>query len=80
MVIQIDKAEYLSGYKVSFSFSDGVDRIVDFEGFLKSSKNPMTRKFLDKAEFRNFRIEFGDIVWKDYEMCFPIWDLHEGRL
>lgn len=80
MVIQVEKANYLAGYRISFKFSDGVNRTVDFEDFLQSSKNPMTRKFLDKMAFRDFRIEFGDIVWKDYEMCFPIWDLHEGRI
>jgi len=80
MLIQVEKADYLADYKIFFNFSDGVKRIVDFEYFLQSSKNPMTRKFLDKGEFANFRIEFGDVIWDDYVMCFPIWDLHEGKI
>ncbi|MDQ8003885.1 MAG: DUF2442 domain-containing protein [Pedobacter sp.] len=80
MVIEINKADYLGDYKIRFGFSDGEVRIIDFTDFLTSAKNPMTKKYLDKNEFKNFKIEFGDIVWNDYEMCFPIWDLHEGKV
>ena len=37
----------------------------------------MTKKYLDKQLFKKYSIEYGDIIWNDYEMCFPIWDLHE---
>ncbi|NTW49688.1 MAG: DUF2442 domain-containing protein [Chlorobiales bacterium] len=80
MVISIHKAEYLRGYKVRFLFSDGIEQTIDFKGFLDKAKNPMTKKYLDKKLFKNFTIEYGDIVWNDYEMCFPIWDLHEGKI
>ncbi len=40
----------------------------------------MARKYLDKKLFRNYKIEYGDIVWNDYEICFPILDLYEGRV
>ncbi|WP_316786191.1 DUF2442 domain-containing protein [Pedobacter frigiditerrae] len=80
MVIEINKADYLEDFKIRFVFSDGQERTIDFTDFLQSAKNPMTKKYLDKKEFKNFKIEFGDIVWNDYEMCFPIWDLHEGNL
>lgn len=80
MVISIVKAQYLEEYKIKVQFSDGIERIVDFSEFLQTAKNPMTRKYLDKELFQNFSINYGDIVWNDYEMCFPIWDLHEGHL
>jgi hypothetical protein len=80
MVISIEKAFYLGDYKIRFIFSDGVENIVDFAGFLKSSRNPMTKKYLDLELFKNFKIELGDIIWNDYEMCFPIWDLYEGKI
>ena len=80
MVVSIDKAVYLNGYKIKFDFSDGVSQTIDFESFLKSAKNPMTKKFLDKEKFKSFSIEYGDIIWNDYELCFPIWDLHEGDI
>ncbi len=80
MVISINKAEYLGDYKIKFSFSDGVERLIDFSEFLQKAKNPMAKKYLDKSLFRNYSIEYGDIIWNDYEMCFPIWDLHEGSV
>ena len=80
MVISIQNAEYKGNYKINFIFSDGVNKIIDFEFFLKKSKNPMTAKYLDKEKFKLYSIIHGDIVWNNYELCFPIWDLYEGVL
>lgn len=80
MVISIQKAEYAGEYKIKLLFSDGVERLVDFSGFLLNAKNPMARKYLDTTLFKKFSIQHGDIVWNDYELCFPIWDLHEGKI
>ena len=80
MVVSIDKADYVGEYKIKFLFSDGSVRMIDFSDFLNNAKNPMTRKYLDKKLFKNFLLDYGDIIWNDYEMCFPIWDLHEGKI
>jgi len=80
MVISITCAEYIRDYRIKFLFSDGIERIIDFTEFLENAKNPMTRKYLNKQLFKNYSIEYGDIIWNDYEMCFPIWDLHEGKI
>ncbi len=80
MVISIQEANYLGEYKIRFLFSDGIEKIIDFENFLKNAKNPMTKKYFNKELFQSYSIEYGDIIWNDYEMCFPIWDLHEGQL
>jgi hypothetical protein len=80
MTISIQKANYLGEYKIIFEFSDGVSKTIDFMNFLKKSKNPMTTKYLDKELFKSYSIEYGDVIWNDYEMCFPIWDLHEGSI
>jgi hypothetical protein len=80
MVISIANAEYIGDYKIRFSFSDGSEKEIDFETFLSNSRNPMTRKYLDTSHFRDFHLEHGDIVWNDYELCFPIWDLYEGKI
>ena len=80
MVISIDKAEYIGDYKIRFSFSDGIERVIDFDSFLKNAKNPMTKKYLDKQLFEKYTIEYGDIIWNNYELCFPVWDLHEGEI
>lgn len=80
MTTSINKAEYVGEYKIRLSFSDGIERLIDFSDFLNNSKNPMTRKYLDKRLFKNYTINYGDLIWNDYEMCFPIWDLHEGNI
>ncbi|MBN1184385.1 MAG: DUF2442 domain-containing protein [Bacteroidales bacterium] len=80
MVVFIKKAEYVGDYTINFVFSDGVERKIDFCPFLNTAKNPMTKKYLDKQLFQNYSIEYGDIIWNDYELCFPIWDLHEGGI
>ena len=80
MLISIISAEYIGNYQLNISFSDGIKKNIDFSNFLKQAKNPMTKKFLDKELFKTFSIEHGDIVWNDYEMCFPIWDLYEGNI
>ncbi|RME01874.1 MAG: DUF2442 domain-containing protein [Calditrichaeota bacterium] len=77
-VIAINKAEYLSGYKLKLYFNDGTTRIVDFEPFLRKSKHPEIQKYLDLEKFKQFKIKYGDLLWNDYELCFPIADLYEG--
>lgn len=80
MVLEIDNASYLGDYQIKLEFSDGKTQVVDFENFLSESKNPMTRKFLNTELFKNFKLEYGDLVWNDFELCFPIWDLYEGKI
>lgn len=79
-VIEINKAHYINNYKIELLFNDGLKRVIDLGDFLKKAKNPMTRKYLLKNNFKKFKIEYGDLVWGDYEMCFPIWDLYEGKV
>jgi len=79
-VIEITNAEYLDGFKISITFSDNSSKVIDFDDFLQNSHNPLTRKYLNLELFKNFKIEFGDLIWNDYELCFPIWDLYEGKI
>jgi len=80
MVISIEKAVYRDEYKIELLFSDGTRKVIDFESFLRNSKNPMSSKYLDRNLFGSFTIEYGDISWNNFELCFPIWDLYEGRI
>lgn len=80
MVVSIEKAEYKKDYVINLQFSDGVERDIDFGEFLYKAKNPMTKKYLDKDLFKSFTLDYGDLMWNDYEMCFPIWALHEGKI
>lgn len=80
MVISIEQANYKGAYVINLRFSDGIERDIDFSTFLENAKNPMTNKYLNKELFKSFTIVYGDLVWNDYEMTFPIWDLHEGKI
>ncbi len=79
-VIGIEMAEYAGGYKLRLVFSDDKERIVDFEPFLSHSLNPMIRKYLNLDVFGAFSVRYGDLVWSDYDLCFPITDLYEGQV
>ena len=80
MVISINRAKYIKDYIIHLEFSDGIKHDINFENFLTNAKNPMTKRYIDKKLFKNFTLQYGDLVWNDYEMCFPIWDLHEGKI
>ena len=79
-VIDLIRAEHISGYKLRLLFSDGAERLVDFEGFLRRSHNPLIQAYLDPVKFAGFRIEDGQLVWDDFGLCFPIADLYENRV
>jgi hypothetical protein len=78
--IDIVHAERVADYKLRLSFSDGIERVVDFEPFLHWSRNPMIRAYLDPQKFANFTLEYGNLIWDDYGLCFPIADLYENNI
>ena len=79
-VIAITDAVYSGGYALRLTFSDGTVQRVDFEPFLRSARNPAIRDFLDVERFKSFRIECGDLMWGDFELCFPIIELYQGKV
>jgi hypothetical protein len=79
-IVSVTDAKYLEGYKLCIRFSDGEQRIVDFEPFLTRARNPHIRAYLQLDRFRGYVVENGDLVWGDYDLCFPIADLYEGRI
>jgi hypothetical protein len=80
MVIDLNAVEYVNDYQLRLTFSDGLERVVDFKNFLNQSLNPMIQKYLDLEKFRNFSFDDGDLQWNDYDLCFPISDLYEGKI
>ena len=79
-VVTIISAEYIGEYKIKLSFNDNTIQLVDFFPFLNSSLNPLIRKYLDKQEFKKFKIDNGDLEWNDYDLCFPIADLYVNNI
>ena len=78
--LEVTKARYVSGYKIHVTFNDETERIVDFGPFLAKARNPDTADYRDLRKFKSFRIHDGDLVWGDYQMIFPITDLHAGEI
>jgi hypothetical protein len=78
--LKITKARYLCGYKVELAFNDKTARTINFEPFLRGSTNPEITQFRKANRFRKFRIVHGNLMWGDFEMLFPIADLHRGAV
>lgn len=78
--INITTAEHVSDYTLRLSFDDGTVQTVDFKPFLSLSRHPDIRAYLEPARFAAYRIEYGELVWGDYDLCFPIADLYHNRL
>ena len=79
-VVAIEDAKYVKAYILWLKFNDGKEIEVDFAPFLSNSLNPLIRKYLDLELFKQFTLTDGDLYWDDYDLCFPIADLYEGRI
>ena len=78
--IDVVQAEYVSGYKLRLGFNDGTEQVVDFEPFLRGNPHPDFEKYRGLRKFKSFAIVHGNLMWGDYEMIFPVIDLHCGKI
>lgn len=79
-IINITAAELVGNYQIRLTFDDGTQQAVDFKPFLSTSAHPDIRIWLDPAHFASFRVEYGELVWGDYALCFPVADLYRNRI
>jgi hypothetical protein len=79
-IIHAVSATEIGDYKLGIAFDDGTMQEIDFKPFLASALHPDIRSYLDPLRFSSFRIEYGDLVWGDYDFCFPIFDLYKNQL
>ena len=79
MLFDIVNAEYISDYKILFTFENGEKKLVNFEDMLWGE---VFEPLKDKTLFKQFKInkEYGTIVWPNgadvapdgmYEMGTP---------
>ena len=80
IAVDIVRIDHKGEYWLELTFSDGHVSLIDFAPFLRGSLNPATCRFLDEKRFKTFSLTYGNLTWGDYEMCFPIEDLYEGRI
>ncbi len=74
-------ASYLGEYKVSITFSDTVEKKVDFEKFLKEDKHNSVKKYLNLEKFKTFKIHNEKIIWgENWDIIFPTQDIHLGNI
>lgn len=56
----VNSAEYRGDFRIHLRFDDGLEKTVDFRGWLRG---PIFVPLLDPAEFSRFHIEGGTIAW-----------------
>ena len=76
----ITNASFLGGYKIFVWFSDGKQRVINFEPIFKKFLKGSYGRFLLPANFKKFVVENGNIFWgEDEEVIFPVSFLHTSR-
>lgn len=78
--VNIITAEQVGDFRIHLRFDDGIEQNVDFEPFLTHAPHPDIRAWLDPARFAAFRLEYGELVWGDYDLCFPVIDLYLNQI
>jgi len=79
-IINISSAEHVGGYCLRLQFDDESQQIVDFGPFLRDAQHPDVRAFLGEEKFLTYRVEHGNLIWGDYDLCFPVADLHANAI
>mgnify|MGYP001300137766 CR=1 FL=1 len=77
-LISITEAHYTTGYSIEMTFSDNTSQTINFEPFLMKSPLAQVNKYLDKGKFKKFLLIEGNLNWHNYELTFPLADLHAG--
>ena len=80
IALDVTSAKWVAGYILEVAFSDGFSHKVDFEAFLRGSAQPEIRKYLNLELFKVFTISYGNLMWNDYDLVFPIMDLYSGTI
>ena len=78
--INIVTAEQVGDFLIRLQFDDGIEQTIDFKPFLTNALHPDIRAWLDPARFAAFRLEYGELVWGDYDLCFPVIDLYRNQI
>lgn len=74
----IKNAEYIKDYQIKVYFDDGKIRTIDLFPFLSTNTHPLISKFLDRALFKQFRIEMGTLCWGDNEFDLNPRNIYNG--
>ncbi len=78
--INIVTADHVGDFRIHLKFDDGTEQTVDFKPFLARALHPDIREWLDPPRSATFRLEYGELVWGDYDLCFPVIDLYRNQI
>ena len=78
--LEITEAKHVSDYKIRLVFNDGTVRVMDFEPFLRKARNPDITQYRQMRRFKTFRLHYGDLMWGDFEMIFPLEDYYSEKV
>ncbi len=78
--INIVTVEQTGDFQLRLQFDDGFEQTVDFKPFLMRALHPDIRAWLDPVRFSKYRLEYGELVWGDYDLCFPVIDLYRNQI
>lgn len=78
--INLVSATQIGAYQIRLVFDDNHIQEVDFQPFLVHSHHPDIRAYLEPARFSNFSLTYGELVWGDYALCFPVIDLYRNTI
>lgn len=77
--IKVIKYESVGDLTLRITFNDNTVQVIDFTSFLDRATNPMITQYQDPDKFfSDINLEYGELIWGDYEMLFPVWDLYNG--
>jgi hypothetical protein len=60
-IIVVKKAQYVDGYRLALTFSDGVKGEIDFSGWIE--KYPFFEPLKDTNYFKDFSLDGWTVVW-----------------
>lgn len=78
--INIVNATQTGEYRIRLIFDDNTVQEIDFKPFLARSHHPDIRAYLEPERFADFRVEYGELIWGDYALCFPVIDLYRNSI
>ena len=72
--------EQAGDFRIRLKFDDVTEQTVDFKPFLTHALHPDIRAWLDPVRFATFRLLYSELVWGDYDLCFPVMDLCRNQI
>jgi hypothetical protein len=75
MYFDITDAHYIKNYELELIFEDGSKGITDLSEYAES--NTIFKKFKNTEYFKNYKIEYGTLIWGNGELDIAPETLYE---